>query len=243
MSRPTLVAVAKAAAALTVCAVLFATGGWLALEFSVRGSEVRVPEVVGLPIDEARAALEELGIEVEIDSSRLPAPEFPADAVAQQDPGPGTPLKRMRRVHLLLASGPVEVELPTMIGDFAPRARIALEQQDISVEYEAVVHSSEVDRDRIIAQEPHPAELPAGAPQSIRLLRSLGSAVPVYVMVDLIGRSQTDVEGWLAGVGLRLGQVRTRRFPSVPPGTVVWQSPAPGFQVTAGAEIDLEVSR
>jgi serine/threonine-protein kinase len=243
VSRPTLVAVAKAAAALSACAVLFAVGAWIALQFAVSGDEVRVPEVIGLPVDDARSLLEDLGIDVEIDPTRLPAPDLPADAVAQQDPGAGTPLKRMRRVHLMLAAGPADRELPTMVGDFAPRARIALEQQDIAVEYEAVVHSAEVDRDRIIAQEPHPAELPSGAAQTIRLLRSLGRRAPVYVMVDLIGRSQADVEAWISGVGFRLGHVRARRFPSVPPGTVVWQSPAPGFQVTAGAEIDLEVSR
>ena len=240
---PLILSVAQLACVVAAMASVFGLGAWLALGLAVRGPEVRVPDVVGWALNEATAELEELGIAVEVDDIRLAHQELPANTVLKQDPGAGTPLKRMRTIRLMLASGPVQQTLPTMVGDYATRARIALEQQGMSVDYVAIVHSYEMESDRVIAQEPNPAELAPGTTVPLRLLKSLGAPPAIYVMVDLIGRPLMEVQSFLEARGFEVGSVRSRRLPTLNPGTVVGQSPAAGYQVAAGAEIDLQVSR
>ena len=220
-----------------------ALGGWLSVWLAVDGGEVRVPDLRGVPGEEAERLLGQLGIRAIISGDRIPGPNLEPDTVAKQDPGPGTPLKRMRAVRLMLAEGSVSRQFEAMTGDYATRARIALEQRGIEVEYEASVHSDEMERELIIAQEPSRLELAPGQTAPVRLLRSLGPRAEAYVMVDLFGRSESEVLGFIERHGFRIGRVRQRRYPTVPSGTVVNHSPAPGFRVLAGAEIDLEVSR
>ncbi len=224
--------------------VLFLVGGWLAVRASVRGSTDPVPEVRGLSVSEARDRLEALGMIAEIDDDVLPVETMPANHVARQDPGPGTPVKRMRVVRLLLASGPRVLRLPTVVGDSRSRAVIALQQENFVIDYVAVAPSWEVERDRIIAQEPDPAELAPGATAPLRLLTSLGPPPVAYVMVNLVGRSVADVRPYLESLGFRVSEGPNRRvMQNVAPGTVVDQSPQPGFRISAGQEIILQVSR
>lgn len=231
-------------AVLVASGILFAFGGWLAVELAVSGPEARVPDVRGLPAEAARAQLEAAGMTADVDPERLLDESLPANHVVRQVPSPGTPLKRIRTVTLMLSSGPRERSLPTMVGDSRSRALIALEQQGFEVDYVAVAPSTEVPRDTIIAQEPDPAELPVGQTAPLRLLASLGPPTRYYVMVDLIGREVAAVRPYLEGLGFRVTEGPNRRvIANVPPGTIVMQSPSAGFRIAEGAEIVLQVSR
>lgn len=224
--------------------VTFVFCGWLAVRIAVSGPTQEVPDVVGLSRDEAVSRLEETGLTAQVDERRLPVHDLPADAVARQEPGPGTSVKRMRAVRLLLAQGPRNVELPTMVGDSRSRALIALSQQGFEVDYTAEVHSSEVPRDRIIEQEPNPAELPPGTTVPVRLLVSLGAGPRHYVMPDLIRTPAARARPWLERHGFRVTEGPDRRvIANVPAGTIISQSPPAGFRIAAGSEITLRVSR
>ena len=214
-----------------VAVVAFVFFGWLAVRVAVSGSADPAPDLIGMSGRDALERLHELDMEAEIDPIRLPVESLEAGAVARQDPGPGTPLKRMRTVRL-------------MVGDSRNLALIALQQQNFEVDYVAGVHSSEVPRDTIIAQEPTPAELPPGATAPLRLLTSLGSPPRTYVMVDLIGRQVDAVRPYLEARGFRVTEGPNRRaIANVPPGVIVGQRPDAGFRVMHGAEITLQVSR
>jgi serine/threonine-protein kinase len=232
------------AAVLAVSGLLFAFGGWLAVRLAVSGPETRVPDVRGLSAEAARQQLEAAGMSPVVEPERLVDETLPANHVVRQVPSPGTPLKRIRTVTLMLSTGPRERTLPTMVGDSRSRALIALEQQGFEVDYVAVAPSTEVARDTIIAQEPDPAELPPGVTAPLRLLASLGPPVRYYVMVDLIGREAAAVRPYLEGLGFRVAEGPNRRvIANVPPGTIVMQTPSAGFRVAEGGEIVLQVSR
>lgn len=232
------------AVALGVAGLLFLFAGWLAVRIAVGGPRDEVPDLAGLPVEEARARLQEHGMEAEIDPIRLPREDLAADTVARQIPGAGTPVKRMRVVQLMLAAGPRQRATPTMVGESRQRALIALQQQEFQVDFVAVAPSWGIERDRIIAQEPNPAELAPGESAPLRLLTSLGPPTRHFVMVDLVGRSVRDIRPWLERIGFRVAEgVNRRVVANVPPGTIIGQSPPAGSKIAQGGQIDLQVSR
>lgn len=224
--------------------LLFLFAGWLAVRVAVSGPADEVPDLTGLSVQEARSRLAELGMEVEVDEDRLQVPDLPSDHVARQIPGPGTPVKRMRVIRLMLSAGPRHQDTPTMVGDSRARALIALQQQDFDVDFEAYAPSADVAEDRIIAQETVPTVLSPGEPGALRLLVSLGPPTRYYVMPDLVSKPMSEIRPWLESMGFRVTEGANRRVVgSVPPGTIVDQSPAAGFRVAHGGQINLRVSR
>ena len=223
----------------------FILGGWLVTRLAVGGAEARVPDLAGLTAEQAAELLAAADMELEVEEARLPRDDVPADAVARQDPTPGTPVKRMRTVRVMLSTGPLAATVPDLVGDSRQRALIALEQQGIPVEYVASAPSNEVPRDVIIAQSP-PADPSGTTPRDrpLRLLASLGSPQTYYVMPDLVSLAVRDVRDQLERRGFRVSEGPNRRvYANVPPGTIVSQGPQPGFRIAAGGQIVLQVSR
>lgn len=242
-SRPLTISVLRIGFAVVALVLIFGLGGWLTLRWAVSGEEIRVPDLTGMSADQARGVLQEHGLIAEIDEYRPADTDVPSGHVVRQFPGPGTPLKAQRTVRLMLSAGTEQVQLPSTVGDYQSRARIALEQRGMRVGYEARVHSDEFDADRIIAQEPDPDELPPAADASLHLLVSKGPRPRVYVMPDLVGLPRERSEEFLRSRGFRLEEPTFRSSPTVAPGTIVGQRPSPGYRVTAGALVHLQVAR
>ncbi|MFJ8182067.1 Stk1 family PASTA domain-containing Ser/Thr kinase [Streptomyces sp. NPDC096105] len=106
-------------------------GSAVALTVS-KGSPVEVPDVTGDDPEDARAELEEAGLEVEIADGRVHS-EHDAGRVARQSPGAGGQAAEGDTVALTLSKGPVMVEVPDVVGDKADEARRKLEEAGFSV--------------------------------------------------------------------------------------------------------------
>ncbi|NKB90154.1 MAG: PASTA domain-containing protein [Acidobacteria bacterium] len=229
---------------LGVSTVTFVAGGWVVTRLAVSGPADRVPDLRGLADTAALAELEAAGMVLEIDEDRLQANAVPADHVVRQDPAPGTQVKRMRTVRVMLSTGPLELVVPNHVGDARQRALIRLEQQGVQVDYVASAPSYDVPRDTIIAQSPPADAPPTEAQRPLRLLSSLGPPIVYYVMPNLVTHAVGDVRSDIEARGFRVSEGSNRRVhANVPPGTIVAQSPQPGFRIAAGGEIVLEVSR
>ena len=64
-----------------------------------------------------------------------------------------------------------------------------------------------------------------------------------YVMPDLIGVNGDRAADLLRGRGFRVSMVGQQSAPGIPPGVVIRQTPAGGYQVHPGDAISLEVSQ
>ncbi|MFQ5744690.1 MAG: PASTA domain-containing protein, partial [Acidobacteriota bacterium] len=222
--------------------VLFGGSGYLTVRWALSGEELDVPDVIGLSPEEAAERLTRSGLASELAEERFADQQIPTGHVLRQNPPAGTAVKRQRSVRLTLSSGLPQVVVPNTRGDVFTRAQIALLQRDVAVEYIARVHSYEVEEDRVIAQQPDAAEVEAGSSPPARLLVSLGPPPVIYLMPDLVGRPLEQVKAFLQVNGFRLAPVGERKISSVPPGTVVLQEPAPGYQVAEGSVVKLTVS-
>jgi serine/threonine-protein kinase len=84
---------------------------------------VTVPSVVGLEESEAEARLEDRGLIVNVDTRNADEPE---GQVIDQDPGPGSRVKRGRTVTVTVSTGAGSVVVPDVIGQPEATARSIL---------------------------------------------------------------------------------------------------------------------
>lgn len=246
MSRitSTLLALAKIVVVVGLAGVVFVASGYLTIKWALSGEVLEVPAVLGMPLEDARDKLRSGGLTAAISEERLPDPAVPEGAVLRQNPPAGSSVKHQRSVRLILSAGPPERTIPDTYGEVVTRARIALEQQEVPVAWEAQVHSSEVAEDRVIAQRSGSVEArPGGDGTPTRLLVSMGEPPRTYVMPDLLSRPLDEVREFLQAKGFRLAPPRRVGQRGVQAGVVINQTPSPGYPVHEGATIQLTVSQ
>lgn len=239
----TFVSLLKIGAVLAVFGLVFVVSGYLGVQWALSAEEFKVPDVKGMELAQASDLLAVQGLIVEVDSVQLTDREVPAGHVLRQNPLAGTAIKRQRGIRLTVSRGVLTRVLPMIVGDALRRAQIALEQQEVDVEYVARVYSTEFAKDQVIGQQPNSTDLPEGTVTLARLLVSLGPEPRKYVMPDLVYRNADGLQEQLERLGFRV-QVRQvqRRVPGQPPGTIIFHQPPLGFAVREGDTIVLHVN-
>lgn len=216
------------------------------------GRELSVPDVTGVPLEEARAILNRSDLYLEVTTERYDE-TVAAGAVRAQDPPAGTVIKPNRKVRLSVSLGPIKVEVPDVRGQTLRTAQIALQREGLPIGHVTFAHVAGVAPDTVMAQDPLPEDLKKdednpGAPARpawdgrIDLLVSRGSEEQQFVMPDLTDRPISQVRQFAERAGLRLGAVRIERVPGVPRGRVVRQYPRAGYPVGRHDIISLVLS-
>lgn len=210
----------------------------LSMRMALRASEVAVPALAGVTVNDATAALGELGLTLRVDDSRRPDERVPAGRILQQDPAPGTRARRQRTVRVWVSGGPRALVVPRVIGESERTARIRLEQGEMTIVATSAIRSTDYPPDTVIAQSPEPDT----AASSVRLLVNRGEPALTYVMPDVTGTEAERAADALRQQGLRV-MLTTVPTPDRPPGAVLRQQPAAGAQVATTDIVSLEVSR
>ncbi|MGW8779125.1 Stk1 family PASTA domain-containing Ser/Thr kinase [Streptomyces sp. NPDC055796] len=100
-----------------------------------KGRPVQVGNVVGRPLDQARAALQDLGLKVETAPDQVNSP-LPAGTVANQSIGAGAQAASGDTVTLTVSKGPRQIPVPPVVGQEADVARRTLEAAGFKVKVE-----------------------------------------------------------------------------------------------------------
>ncbi|WP_030156049.1 Stk1 family PASTA domain-containing Ser/Thr kinase [Streptomyces sp. NRRL S-244] len=100
-----------------------------------KGRPVQVANVVGRPLDQARAALQDLGLKVETAADQVNSP-LPAGTVANQSIGAGAQAATGDTVTLTVSKGPRQIPVPNVVGLEADVARRTLEAAGFKVKVE-----------------------------------------------------------------------------------------------------------
>jgi len=220
-------------------AIVAALSTYFTVRRSISGRDVQVPDLTEMTVEEASAALQERGLILEEAAERNDV-RVEAGRVLAQDPPPGTDIKVQRKIKVVVSLGDKVNLVPELRGGAARKAQITLQQQGIRVGGQVYVHSTRVDENLVIGQDPMPGS--AGLREGkVSLLVSRGGPARRFVMPDLIGRPEGEVLSFLSSKGLRAAPVR--RDPGAPgsPGTVARQDPAAGYPVGLGDLITLTV--
>jgi beta-lactam-binding protein with PASTA domain len=210
----------------------------IAIRVAVRAREITVPNLVGQQLEAASQFATDQGLTLRIDESRRPDPKTPAGHVLGQDPPAGATTRRQRGIRVWVSSGPRVIVAPRLVGESERAAQIRLTQDGVTTTI-AEIRDSSYAPGVVVAQDP-PPETRAS---EVRLLVNRGEDRATYVMPDLIGVNGDRGADLLRAQGFRVAIVSQQSSPGIPPGVVIRQTPAGGYQVHPGDAISIEVSR
>lgn len=227
----------------TVFAFVAAAGlaFYLALHVERRATQIVVPDLTGLEKADAErlASARELALEV---ADERHDPAVARGRVVQQEPRPGSAVRRGRKVKIVLSLGGRVLEIPEIVGVPDRQVRVRLTQDGLSVGDEAHAYSRRTDAGGVLAQVPPPGS-PAVPGARVHRLVSDGPRQARWVMPSLEGRSLSTAEAWIELCGFRRGPVRRLADTGRPPGTVIGQLPRAGYPIRASDVVELTVAR
>jgi serine/threonine-protein kinase len=202
------------------------------------GSEVEVPDLSGLTVEDARARLAAKELALAVKSER-PSALFPAKRIVSQLPKPLARVKPGRRVEVIVSTGVEMIRVPDVRRLSLAEARTRLTDAGLVPGAAIDVPSREDEGTVLASSPPESAAVARGA--EVALLVSHGADPEVYVMPDLVGVPYEDVARALRVAGFAVGAITTRPASPRDRGRVVEQHPGPGTRIPAGATIDLVV--
>ena len=209
------------------------------MRVATRAREVKVPDLGGKSVADAKTTLSGIGLVLKVDAVRRPDAKVPADHVISQEPEPGTVLRRQRAVRVRASEGQREPVVSAVVGKAERTAELALADEHVTVSSRAEIHTSAYPAGTVIAQDP----LPKSHATTVTLLINRGEAGQSFVMPDVIGTLGARSADILRTLDFRVTISGEAAYPGLPPGIVIRQTPAPGFQVARNAVIALEISR
>lgn len=220
-------------------AVTFFVFAGIAMRVAVRARQVTVPELTGKSMDDAQRLAAALDLQLHIDEGRRPDPKVPAGFVLGQEPPAGSSARRQRSLRVWLSAGPHIARAPNLIGETQRSAEIRVAQDGLTIGAVSEIRSASYPPDVVVAQDPPAATQTA----VVRLLVNRGEDRATYVMPDLIGLNGERAADVMRVKGFRVSITAQSGGAAVPPGVIVRQAPAGGYQVHPGDAIALEVSR
>jgi beta-lactam-binding protein with PASTA domain len=219
-----------------------------------------VPNVIDLPVTEAKTAIEGVGLVMVIAPDAVEDPERDPGTVVEQDPGADTELPLGGQVTVTVVTGPGDVAVPVLTGQ-TEAAAIALLVQDgltpgtVTEAFDDAVPEGQVVSqspqagiivaagtavDFVVSSGPEPTVAPTEAPTPTPSPAPTPTPVADLTVGDYRCLAFSDAQNQLEADGFTLGTVTTPPgfVPTWPVGT---QDPAPGTAEPPGTRIDLVV--
>jgi serine/threonine-protein kinase len=214
---------------------LFGLLAWLLADSLFGGPTVRVPDVVGRDVDEARDILEEAGFEVDTEPRNSPKPE---DEVLEQDPEAGEGAEEGSTVLLTISAGRRQTTVPNVEGLTLDEATEELEDARLQLGETRREARDDVPENEVISQDP-PADEEVDRGTEVDLVVSSG---PESIIVpNVLNQPEDDAIAEIREAGLNED---VDRAPSneVGEGLVISQDPAGGEPAESGDTVRILVS-
>lgn len=219
----------------------FVLSFYMAMKVEMSASEVVVPDLRGLALEEAAQVVDPLALVLDV-VDRRNDPAVPSGRVLQQQPASGSRVRRGRKVKLVLSLGGRVLTVPELVGKADRAIEIELRRDGFGLGDEARVPSRELPAGRVLAQVP-PEGSPGVPNTRVHRLVSDGPPEMAWVMPDLTGLSRQVAERWIDRAGFRRSPVRRVPVRGRSPDTVVGQSPLAGYPIRRNDIVALTVAR
>jgi serine/threonine-protein kinase len=206
----------------------------------VSGSEVRVPNVVGMTQEEAFTRLEDADFDPQIADTSFGV-SLPPGRIFLQKPEANKIVKDGRTIFLFLSGGDQIISVPSLKGKSVRDARFSLERLGLKLGKIDEIPSTQP-KDMIFDQQfAEGTRLKKG--QSVGISVSIGKGFGDIVVPDLIGKSLTEAKQILTDSSLVIGKVNFQISGTLLPNTVLDQYPAPGNKLNSGNTVDLFITK
>jgi len=230
------------AVVIVVLMAIAGTVGW-ALGPGPLGN-VRIPEVAGKTVSQARQLLQAQGL--------APAPQTASrfDAVIEKGqvsatkPAAAREVRRGTAVQIVVSGGPRSITLPAIVGQPLSTVTAALDD-DFRLQDDQYRFSADAAADTVVAAT---GVGPDGATVDLTTVRTYGERGPITLTVslgpvpDVVGKSLSEATAALDAVGLEVGAQTEQFDDDVPSGHVISAQPQDD-PVVRGTAIDVVVSK
>ena len=194
-----------------------------------------VPDVVGREAAVAARMLERAGLQVQ--RRNVASETVERGDVADQDPDAGQEVAEDSVVMISISTGPPRVEVPDVVGTSRQEAQAALKAADFRTRVERR-YSDTVVEDEVIATDPAAG---TRAAKGSRVTLTVSRGVQPVAVPDVTGLDREGARQTLEGQGLR-PVFTSSETDAEEPGQVLEQQPAPGTEVSQGAEVRVVVA-
>ncbi|MPZ64306.1 MAG: Stk1 family PASTA domain-containing Ser/Thr kinase [Pseudonocardiaceae bacterium] len=214
-------------------------GSTVVLQVGTGPDQVEVPNLIGLSPDEARSALDEVGLQLSAGGPKEQVVEDDNQVgkVISSNPPVGQQVPDGSTVSITVGVEPETVNVPNVVGTDVEQARSNIEGAGLSAQVREV--DSAEPQGRVLAQDPTGGtDVEAGSAVALEVSRGNQLQIP-----DLTGQTPDQAEQTLQELGWS-GQLTVREVPvddSSQEGTVVSQDVPPGSTFTPDQTITVDV--
>lgn len=221
---------------------VFGASTYLSLTLIIKSEDtVVVPELVGKDVIYVLETLTGLGLNTKVRGADYSS-EIPKNHVIRQTPEPGSEIKKGRDVRITISKGATIIIMPGLTGLPIQQARIILEENDLCEANVSSVHTDNVDKDEIIAQNPQEGK-EIERKKCVDLLVSAGVPPTQYKMPDLYGLSPDEAVLLIEKNRLIQGEIKSFFDAEKPDNTVVSQEPLSGYPVSEKTPVNLVINK
>jgi beta-lactam-binding protein with PASTA domain len=211
-------------------------GAHVSIVVSTGPASVGVPDVRGLSSAQAMHKLQEAHFKPNVQSR--PSASVASGKVISTEPSQGVPLLMGSPVTVLVSSGPMQVEVPEVVGQSETEARGSLRAAGLRVG--AVTKREEPGQapGAVLSQSPSGGSSVRSS-EAVSLV--VAKASQEVAVPRVVGKKQERAEGELIGAGFAVKSVTRSVTNEAEVGLVLQQTPAGGANAKRGATIKLTV--
>lgn len=205
---------------------------------STAGERVKVPNLSKMTEDQAKAALKELRLGVNVQTGT--SDDVPEGQVYDQSPAAGTKVDVHTQVTINISSGKEKFSLDDVTGMQYQQAQAQLENDGLVVSLE-FDYSDSVGSDKVISTSPKAGSQVAKG-DTITITASKGKETKTTIVPNLLGRNIDDAIQMIKDAGLTYNGKSSDYSDSYSENQVMNQSISAGKTVDEGTTISLTVS-
>ncbi|MGM0568644.1 MAG: PASTA domain-containing protein [Elusimicrobiota bacterium] len=206
-------------------------------------SEVVVPDIQGVPLEDALEVLSERNLSLSF-VARRHDPDIPSGSIISQTPPAGLMVREGREIETVISSGGRVVFVPDVEERQLREAEMLIRQTGLQMGEQKRTYSRNLEEDYVVSQDPAPDSV-VQSDSYVDLVVSMGlpdDREAIY-MPDLKDMNIRNAEKLLSGMGLRIAGVKSEIHEELPEGTVISQKPEEDEKVEEGDSVDLVLSR
>ena len=216
--------------------------GVMELRQQLTPRDIQVPDVIGKPLEEARAILTEAGLQVDEQVDERPSDKYEEGIVIDQSKQ-GIAVKEGSLIRLTISSGPEPVPMPDLQGMTVEEAKEVLASLGVTEDrLELTERHANSEPGMVVESRPAAREMFQPRKDTVALYVSLGPEE--VAMPSLVGSTLEEARAKIEQAGLILPEHNIFVESSFSPkGTIFKQFPAEaGEMVAAGTEVQIWVS-
>ena len=211
--------------------------------YSLAGSlgsskEVEVPNLVGMSVDEAKAALEKLNL-VLVEAGEEESEEYPEGQIIKMNPDSGTNVKEKSQIRVIVSSGADKLKMPDLLEYDLDKAEEILNSYGLKITNKSEAYSDNVAKGDIISQTPA-KDTEITKDQEISVVISKGPKVKYTTVPSVYGLTQSEAADKLSNNGLNVS-VKTEKVSDASKNGVVISQSSAGESVKVGATITIVI--